>query len=489
MKKNVEILKYVTINNAIKLQQNQKSLSLNKADTILYEQLVVKDLPPEKQMQSSTYRKRKSRLNEKLLKAIIASDNEKYLKSTYDKLYSKCLRNILLANFLYLNYARKVANSLLERNVSLARKYHFTDVMINSVRLLRYHAAFGDNKKKFVYYNELLENSLKIIESELKIESISQQLILEVHHSATPNEAQKRKFTRLYKEIARLSLKFPSRSNMLNYFRFGIRLMEYVQNHHQVLQICNKADKYLTLNKHLVQNVRLGEFALYKMGSCLQLGDLESGRECARKCESIFQSGSDNWFIYLEWYFLLIMHNKQYEEAIEVLKMIKQHTRLQNQQQVRIEKWRIYEAYLHFVLPSDKLNRFNLYKFLNDVPLHSKDKSGFNVSILIAQIISLINAGRFDDIVEKDDALKIYCQRYIRLKDNSRTYYFMKMLQVMIKYSFDADKTEQIAQKYFNHLRDPRQVGKSLEELEVIPFDVLWIAILEKLKEAEQDLR
>ena len=103
---------------------------------------------------------------------------------------------------------------------------------------------------------------------------------------------------------------------------------------------------------------------------------------------------------------------------------------------------------------------------------------------LIAQIISLINAGKFDEIVEKDDALRIYCQRYIRLKDNSRTYYFMKMLQVMIKYSFEPEKTELIARKYFNHLTDTKRAGKSLEELEVIPFDVLWLTILEKLREA-----
>src|SRR4030095_7569853 len=124
----------------------------------------------------------------------------------------------------------------------------------------------------------------------------------------------------LYKRINVIRKKHPSRNNMLNYFRFGIRLMEYMQEQQEVLQICNAADEYLSINSHLIQKVRLGEFALYKMGACLQRGDLLQGRECAKKCESLFQPGSDNWFIYLEWYFLLSMHNKQHMEAGEVLK-------------------------------------------------------------------------------------------------------------------------------------------------------------------------
>jgi hypothetical protein len=97
-----------------------------------------------------------------------------------------------------------------------------------------------------------------------------------------------------------------------------------------------------------------------------------------------------------------------------------------------------------------------------------------------------MDLNKFDEIIERSDALKVYCNRYIRLNDSHRTYYFMKMLQVMIKYSFDPVKTEQIARKFYEQLIN-RKAGKSLEEMEVIPFDILWTHILQKLKEQARD--
>lgn len=53
----------------------------------------------------------------------------------------------------------------------------------------------------------------------------------------------------------------------------------------------------------------------------------------------------------------------------------------------------------------------------------------------------------------------------------------------MIQYDFEPKKTAQISQKFFVKLKESHLGEQSeLETLEVIPYDLLWPEILEKLE-------
>lgn len=489
MKNIADIVKIVTLKDANKIFDSEENRNPVKSK-LLYEGLsrnhfkdrahAVKTLY-RKKSGDANYRKLKSRLSEKLLSRLIYSNPEKLIRSNSDRVYHKCLRNVVAANLLYLNYSKNAANELLRRNIILAQHHHFTDVMVASARLLRYHAALSGARKKFIHYNHLVKHFTAISESELEVECASQQLILELHHSTTANKVLQKKFHAMFVTVQREAKKFPSRMNKLNYFRFGIRYNEFMNDHRAVLSFCKQAETYLHDHPQFVQKIRLGEFGLYKMNSCLQLRDYKSGEQSASDCDHIFQPGTDNWFIFLEYFFLLCMHSGKYHKAAEVLKKAMGHNRFNKMQKVRVEKWKIFEAYLHFISPSDTKGLFNIHRFVNEVPLHSTDKSGFNLAIIIAQIILFVDEGQTDRVISQNDALKIYAKRYIRMKANFRTYYFMKMLLTMIKYNFDIEKTKQISEKYYEKMISKSSGEKyPLEEFEIIPYETLWEILLKR---------
>ena len=117
------------------------------------------------------------------------------------------------------------------------------------------------------------------------------------------------------------------------------------------------------------------------------------------------------------------------------------------------------------------------------MPIFSKDKTGYNLSIIIAQIVLLVKLNDFDKVMDKFDSLKSYAQRYINKKRNPRSFYFVKMLLLMVKYDFDYEKTKRIAEKFFIKINQSK-IGNQglLEYLEVIPYDILWQDLMEKLK-------
>ena len=67
---------------------------------------------------------------------------------------------------------------------------------------------------------------------------------------------------------------------------------------------------------------------------------------------------------------------------------------------------------------------------MNEVVVFTKDKAGYNLTVLIAQIILSLKHGNNDKVVEKNEALKLYLSRHIKKERNPRSYYFLKMLQL-----------------------------------------------------------
>ncbi|MFM7823611.1 MAG: hypothetical protein ACKPB3_07540, partial [Bacteroidota bacterium] len=152
-----------------------------------------------------------------------------------------------------------------------------------------------------------------------------------------------------------------------------------------------------------------------------------------------------------------------------------------------VEKWRIFEAYLEYAEPisSPVRRKFNVSKFLNEVPVFSKDKAGYNLSIIIAQVLLARKTNELHRVVDREESLKIYLSRYIKKEKHLRSYYFLKMIQVMVRYDFDPMKTSQIADKFFMKMKQSGQA--SPETSEIIPYEWLWTDLMARLREIKSD--
>lgn len=139
------------------------------------------------------------------------------------------------------------------------------------------------------------------------------------------------------------------------------------------------------------------------------------------RCECSFEEGSFNWFKLQELFFLLAMHTGHYDDAYRLYEKVTHYPKFSDKQIV--EMWKIFQAYTYYLVKigkvsgkimSSKMSKFKINKFLNEIPLFSKDKSGMNISVLIVQILHFIADRDYDESIERIDNISKYLTRYVR---------------------------------------------------------------------------
>jgi hypothetical protein len=432
----------------------------------------------------------KSRVRTRLMNTLFFLEKS---NSRYEQAIYKCNRNLVAAKYLLLNGARVSGESLLRTTAHEAEKFGLTDIAVSCLRVLRYRASFSGNETEFKRLNQRFKELQGILDAEYLAEEYYQLITIPYVKSLSVRPELAKQAFQYLKEIEGLRKKDTSFELEMHYFRLKVMAHQIAIQHRHVISTCLDAEKFLHKNKHIAQNIRFGEFAFYRMIAYMHLGEYEAGKDTANLALKYYQKGSMNWMIFEEYYFLLAMHTGNYAKAAEIYAEVVGHARFQQLDETRREKWRIFEAFLKYMAKDaldeelhlkDDQSRFNIFKFLNDVPTFSRDKRGLNISILILQVLFLLDRGDFGGIIQRAEALKIYASRYLKQDENFRSNCFLKMVLMMEKRDFDFDSTSKTTEKYYNKLRNSalNYQNGNVANIEVIPYEQLWGTILEKLR-------
>ncbi len=432
----------------------------------------------------------KSRVRNRLLNTLFFLDNSS--ASEYEQAVLQCNRNLMAAKVLLMNGARDAGESLLRSTLTMAEKFEITDVTLNCLLSLRYSASFAGNVAEFELFRRRFAEVSQVFALECKAEEYFQILALPFSRSHTKRPELAGVALQYVEEIEQERKKYSSFKLELVFFRLKVIAGQIGMDHDYVLKACEEAEIYQSKKKHLFAKIRLGEIAVYRMSAYLHLGRFEDGKAAADGSIRYFGDGSLNWVIYLETYFLLCMHTGNYVQASQIYDKVSSHPRFANVDETRKEKWRIFEAFLRYML-NGRIDaaagevaetQFRLMKFLNEVPNYSKDKRGLNIAIIILQVLFLLDRRDFDGIISKAEALKVYCSRYLKQDENYRSNCFLKMMLMMEKKGFKYESTSKITERYYHLLKESRgdfQNG-SLHSMEIIPYEQLWATILGKLQ-------
>ena len=121
-------------------------------------------------------------------------------------------------------------------------------------------------------------------------------------------------------------------------------------------------------------------------------------------------------------------------------------------------------------------------KFLNSIPIYSKDKRGMNIPILIIQILFLIVKKDYGQLIDRMESIQKYSSRYLRADANIRSNCFINMLLQIPKANFHKIGVERKSQKYYDKLlTNSIKISNQAIEVEIIPYEDLWEFILESL--------
>lgn len=437
------------------------------------------------------YQMLKSRMRQRLLDLIFSLDISSQIKSAYYRELVKCYRLLFAANQLFVLGKISVTYDLLKSAESIARKYQFTSLQIQALQRLRELYGYMGNLKDFEKSSAELAALTKINEDEILLDGIDFQFRIMVRGILGKSGLQKINPELSFKTVKSVFHDAKRKSHRMHaaYYRSLIYYYHLKKDHKNVLKQCIEFEHYLMRGQKFTDLALVAEVALQKLDTCIFLRDFKTGKLSAIQCDSLYRKGNYNRLIYQQYYLLLCLHTGQTEEAIKVFQEVIHDSSFKKYPEERIERWRIFEAMLNYIAPEGKLRKFNILKFLNEVPILSHDKAGFNLSIIIAQICLLVKRGELDRVMDKFDSLKSYLRRYVTVKENPRSYYFIKLLLMLIKNDFHVKNCRNAGKKYLTLIKAESSTGQQvLDTMEIVPYDTLWHSLLDHLEQRQLSL-
>lgn len=436
----------------------------------------------------------KNKLKDRMLDSVFLLDFKEPGFSDRQKAYFECYKKWAAAMILVMRNAKVSGIDLLEKLLRHSIRFEFTELTCDILRILRIHySTAGGDLKKYENIREQLHRYQEIWHMENQVEDFYTELISRyVNSKATKMEVSEQ--AKLYYSIVKPDLE-KCDSFKLQLIGRMIQIFGYssVNDYVTTARLCEEAIRFFD-KKDYDSGVPLQIF-YYNLITCyLQLRKFEKGRDIIERCQKLVDPGSFNWFKLQELFFLLAMHTAHYEAAAQVLGQVMDDPRFESQSFQITEIWKIYQAYVHFLikvgqlseasLSSQRNSKFKLGKFLNETPVFSKDKRGMNIPILIVQILYALADRDYQQCIDRMEGIEKYCSRYLKQNDTFRSNCFIKMLLQIPTYAFRRERVKGHAQKLYEMLCSvPMEVANQTYEIEIIPYEVLWhltVSTLEK---------
>ena len=435
------------------------------------------------------YQRLRRKLRRGLLNTVFFFDLPQSDSNERQRAYHESCKTWAAAKILLAKNANYIGIELCHKLLKKAAKFDFTDLVMDITRILRLHYATREgNIKKYELYNDLFKQCEKVWIEENLAEELYMELVLRYVNSQTILEETHSMAIEFYKQIEDSLAKHKS-------FRLHLCGMLIQQVIHStkydwegMISLCQESIQFF-LNKPYKASVPLQIAYHHQLIAYTQLLRFEEGQKAATSCLEYLEPGSFNWFKHQEYYFLLCMNTREYQQAFEIFKETTTHRRVQFLSAAAAEVWKIYEAYLYYlssneelVLPDEDqtLSKFRIYRFLNDTPIFSKDKKGMYIPILIIQILITLKEKKYNQAQENFENIDRFCSRYLRQGETFRSNCFIKMLLSIPACNFHREAVMRKTAKLKKRLEsDSNKFIRA--EIEIIPYEKLWDYVLESL--------
>lgn len=437
-----------------------------------------------------SFRRTKRKLQEQLVQALFFIDHKKLGTSRHQRAYYYCWRQLCAAKILLGQSAHHAAIDLVKKILKRAKKHEFTFLAMECCQLLRWYYACMDGQiTQYKKYDQLLVQYRKIYSLEQQAEDYYTQIagiyLTDKGQRYFLAEKARQYWREMKKKMAVCS---SSRLHFLGHL-IHVYTFSCAGNYPAAVQANQEAVDYFQPLQYIPDSY-LRTFQNHQLACYIKLKQFEAGQALACKLDKQIKTGSFDWFVNRNLYFLLCMHTGHYRQAGAIYKNTIRHRRFRHLSEAQAEKWRINGAYLYFLQLKGTLDqatglgkKFKLQRFLRQIPLYAKDKRGMNVPILMVQVLILLAQKRYNKVIERLEAMDKYRGRYLRLEDGYRSNCFIQMLTTLPEAGFHHKAVERKARQYKEKLdRTPLEVSPQAYELEIIPYEKLWEMVMELLE-------
>lgn len=432
------------------------------------------------------FRMLKSRLSRKLLNHLFFVDfsSNKYSKAT--NLYQEALDYFHFSRMLLNIGEIKLGTKLLFKTIDLARDGEFTPVITDCLRELREVYAKTYRPKLFQNIKTQILEYEELERKEEKADLIYQENMLYINSSVTN---RKRSFEPYKKAIAEL-LSLYKRTNSYNifekYYKLKIIYHELAGEFDEVLNITSEIETQFSKGEinqkrfdHLFVHVARGN-------AFIKLKKFDDGSVFLEQMLNELDNSSKEWYLFAEKYVMLNIYNEQYDKASEVFYRVAANRTFEELENRELLRWNIIRSYLYYLSKQKKLIRkFDFDAFIDKTPAFEKEIAGYNVSILILQILYHID-GDLTTLHNKLEALDDYVGRFLNNSFSRRTKTFCKLLHKVAAHNRNYDAIIQKSRYLQDKLQEAEVAGELFVDFETVPYEVLWTDALERLKNLEK---
>lgn len=437
------------------------------------------------------YRQLKSRFRKRLLNTLFFLDVNRPSASNYDRAYFSCNKDWTLVKILKDNDADYTAASLARQILTTALKFKFADVIVNCSRILRSYAAQEGDDKNFEVYDHHIKQYKDILDAEIRSEELYQRVILNYYKPPSKRINLTEHIDTYCEALDGLTKLYDSPVIIYNKYLMWIYRHEMLHEFDKMLEICEEVEQYVEDNPIYYQSEKIVSIYLKKAAAYLHLKD-ERGLAISAKHEGTFQKGSNHWYQFYEYVFLLAMHVGDYVRADELYQEVVSYNKFDKAEQETQKKWSVFNYYLSYAKKyllqesdKDKVSRtsLRLNKFLDEPALYPKSERILMVHHIIVQILFLLEENRHSRARTLILQLKGHINRQLRKEEYYRTMQFIRLLQQLQKADFQRENLSN-TEKYVQRIEEEEQFFYRglLMEIEIIPYEDLWRIILQQLK-------
>jgi len=423
----------------------------------------------------------KKALTKKLLNMLFFIDISDVHFTNFQKKHIAAERQRSAIRILLARGAKNISIGLAEKLLKTSLKFEFTEISLELARiLLRHYRTHDINPRKEKNFEGIVNKVLPIFLAEIELDK---WYGLSVKTLGNDRISRTKKIKIIANYAEEINAIFPEKDSFkIGRLAYSTLIIEQsIQNNHiGIIKVCQSAINYFEKKEVVASKQLIVHFYINLLAAYIPLQRFKEGQEVSEKIFQYVAEGSINWFLALDYYFLLSLHTANYDKAVAIFQQAINHTSFKTLFPDFKELWKVYNAYLAYLQSVKLVNQqetppFKVAKFMNEVPIFSKDKKGVNVAIIIIQILFLVAQGKEVKIIDKVESLRMYVHTHLRNDDSLRSNIFIKMLLKMIQSNFHKSGTIRRTKLLLKKLQETPVASKGQSKyVEIIPYETLW---------------
>lgn len=383
---------------------------------------------------------------------------------------------------------RPAAMYYLRKAMNLAKKTSLTEYeYLVNYEFYKYYSTVDYNKKKKEHFFEQLSHSKELMFAELEVKGYESDLVALVSKNVDRKILiEKAKYFNYKSDLLTKQLF----SYSLNMTAFQIQVFYYnlVKDYERIFK---EVEKYRAL---LIEHNVLYEGSAYlintaHLNALISSCRFEESKAFIEENKEFYKKGSHSYFSRMNQYFKVLMRLKKYETVMQLTDEIFSQKSIDLFSRFN-ELWLIKKGYMHLIMEfglvsnSDTsfgvISNYKLNKLLNQISIYSKDKTGQNAGLRILEMCFFIVRKSEGQLIDKIESVRQYAYRYLRNDDDLRFKIFFRFLISCYEQNYNVTAIRRHTEDLFQKLLlNPQELTDSIVEAEVIPFEDLWIYLLD----------